>query len=97
MEREGPVQKAILAWLTRWNNATIIEMACVAYGVEQRALTRNHIRSTKYAVKRLAQDGKIAESAHRTTNGEKQYSLVAGARTKRGERRPVRKSGLTIV
>jgi hypothetical protein len=97
VEREGPIQQAILAWLTRWNNATTVEMACVAYKVEQKALTRDHIRSAKYAVKRLIETGKVAESAYRAKNGQKQYSLITGAKKREPKRQPPKPRGLTIV
>lgn len=88
--REGAVQLAIMAALTKHNDLTVDYLARFHFRSEP---TDNHIRSVKYALKRLIEFGVVQESRYRAKSGQKQYSLTIGAQ----KRRARKAGGLTIV
>jgi hypothetical protein len=95
-DREGPIQRVILATLTRLNNLTVLDLTAIGLKIEREKATDIHIRSMKRALKRLIETGKVIETRFRTKNGEKQYSLVGGAQRKR-ERKPPPRKPLSVV
>jgi hypothetical protein len=96
MLREGPIQKSFMAIMTRFNAVTLIQLAAISYKVDRDKLTKDHLRSARRAIKLLIENGAVVEAAYRAKDGQKQYSLVTGAK-KREPKRTLRKAGLTIV
>jgi predicted transcriptional regulator len=88
--REGPVQLAIMAALTKHNGLTVDYLARFHFRGEP---TADHIRSVKYALKRLIESGMVQESRYRAKSGQKQYSLTVSAQ----KRRARKAGGLTVV
>ena len=82
-DREGPVQRAIMATLTRLNNCTVIDLVAIGLKIEREKMADDHIRSVKRALRRLIETQKVMETRFRTRKGEKQYSLVGGAQKRR--------------
>jgi hypothetical protein len=94
-EREGPIQRAIFAYLTKWDTGTVRGMANAAYKAN---LTIIHIKSVQRAVKRLIEAGKIVETPFRYHNGEKLYSLPKRPPKQPPKRKPSgRAKPLTVV
>jgi hypothetical protein len=78
-DREGPIQLAALAWLTKSRYGTILEIAAAVYAVKEPMPT--HLKSMQRALKRLVEDDKVVVLSWRARNGQKQYSVPEAPQT----------------